>query len=157
MGTAWLLVRERGALGVLRPPAGEVPARAERERAFVSARPEWGPAFEHVELDAPAAVDALDGPPGGGELIGAWAWLDEGAGVVRCRVFASGIGIFEDEATGAAATKLCARLGREIDIRQGRASRIIARPVADGRVELGGRVELDEVRDYSNSGANSSS
>ena len=152
VGTAWLVARERGAVDALHPPAGEVPARAEGERAFVSGRPEWGPAFEHLELGTPSEVDALDRPPGGKDLVGAWAWLDEVAGVVRCRVFASGIGIFEDEATGAAATKLCAKLGRPIDIRQGRGSRILARPLGKGRVELGGRVELDEVRDYSRRG-----
>jgi predicted PhzF superfamily epimerase YddE/YHI9 len=157
VGTAWLIAREREGVEALRPPAGEVPARAERERAFVSARLEWGPAFEHVQLGSASEVDALEGPPGGGELLAAWAWIDEDAGVVRCRVFAPGIGVFEDEATGSAATKLCAKLGREIDIRQGRGSRILARPDGDGRAEIGGRVELDEVRDYSNSGANSSS
>jgi predicted PhzF superfamily epimerase YddE/YHI9 len=157
VGTAWLIARERRRVEVLRPPAGDVPARTEAERAFVSARLEWGPAFEHVRLGAADEVDALEEPPGGGELVAAWAWIDEDAGVVRCRVFASGIGVFEDEATGSAATRLCAKLGREIEIRQGRGSRILARPTGDGRAEIGGRVELDEVRDYSKSGANRSS
>jgi predicted PhzF superfamily epimerase YddE/YHI9 len=152
VGTAWLLARERGGVSVLRPPAGEVPARAEEDRAFVAGRPEWGPATEWEELGSPGEVDALQGPPGGQDLIGAWAWLDEGAGIVRARVFLERIGIAEDEATGSAATKLCARLGRPIDIRQGRGSRILARPLPGGSVELGGRVELDEVRDYSFAG-----
>ena len=58
------------------------------------------------------------------------------------------IGIPEDEATGAAAALLAAQLDRPIDIRQGRASRILARPRPDGRVEIGGHSALDEVREY---------
>ena len=81
---------------VLRPPAGEVPARAEEERAFVAARPEWGPPFQLRQLDSPAAVDRLDGPPDGGDLIDAWAWIDEDAGLVRARVFVDLHGIPEE-------------------------------------------------------------
>jgi hypothetical protein len=44
--------------------------------------------------------------------------------------------------------RLVAQLGREIEIRQGRGSVIQARPAEDGRVEIGGRVVLDEVREY---------
>jgi predicted PhzF superfamily epimerase YddE/YHI9 len=64
-------------------------------------------------------------------------------------VFAEEYGIPEDEATGSAAVVLAARLGREIDVRQGRGSRILARPLGDGMVEIAGRVVLDEVREYS--------
>jgi predicted PhzF superfamily epimerase YddE/YHI9 len=63
-------------------------------------------------------------------------------------MFGTRIGIFEDEATGSAATKLCVQLGRPIDIRQGRGSRILARPGDDGLVEIGGLSVEDDVRDY---------
>jgi predicted PhzF superfamily epimerase YddE/YHI9 len=148
VGTAWLLAREGSAVEALRPPAGQVPARVEAERAFVAARPEWGPPFEWEQLDSAAAVEALEGPPGGHDLLGTWAWIDETAGTVRARVFVDRLGVPEDEATGSAATKLCAELGRSLDIRQGWGSRIIARPLANEMVEIGGRVELDEVRAY---------
>jgi predicted PhzF superfamily epimerase YddE/YHI9 len=68
--------------------------------------------------------------------------------VIRERVFAVRYGIAEDEATGSAAITLSARLGRELEIRQGAGSRILARPLGNGMVEIGGRVELDEVREY---------
>ena len=42
---------------------------------------------------------------------------------------------------------LAANAGRPIDIRQGRGSRILARPLDGGMVEIGGRVVLDEVRE----------
>jgi len=144
VGTAWLLE----GVGALRVAAGEVPVRREGEIVYVTARPEWGPPHEFAELASPDEVDALEGPPGGHDLITAWSWIDEPAGVVRARAFLDRIGIAEDEATGSAATKLCAQLGRAIDIRQGRSSRILARPGESGLVEIGGRSVLDEVRDY---------
>jgi predicted PhzF superfamily epimerase YddE/YHI9 len=67
---------------------------------------------------------------------------------MRARVFPVRIGIPEDEATGSAATKLCAHAGRPIDIRQGKGSRLLARPATDGLVEIGGRSTIDEVRGY---------
>jgi hypothetical protein len=51
-------------------------------------------------------------------------------------------------ATGVAVLILCAQLERAIDVRQGRGSRILARPLDDGYVEVGGVAVLDEVRDY---------
>jgi predicted PhzF superfamily epimerase YddE/YHI9 len=144
VGTAWLL---EGA-DVLRVSAGELAVRRDGDIVYVTARPEWGPPHEFAQLASPDEVDALDGPPGGHDLITAWSWIDEAAGVVRARAFLNRIGIAEDEATGSAATKLCAQLGRAIDIRQGRGSRILARPGEGGLVEIGGRSVLDEVRDY---------
>jgi predicted PhzF superfamily epimerase YddE/YHI9 len=146
VGTAWLLAERGRAVDTLRPPVGEVPVRREDGLTFVAGRPEWGPPFEWEELASPAEVEALDGPPGGHDLIGAYAFADAEAGVVRARVFPVRLGIPEDEATGAAATKLGAILGRELDIRQGRGSRILARPREDGRVEIGGRVAFEGER-----------
>ena len=148
VGTAWLLSEERSPVEALWPPAGEVAVRYEAGMSFVSGRPEWPPPFELVELGSPAEVDELAGPPDGHDLIGAWAWIDEEAGIVRSRVFPVRLGIAEDEATGAAAVRLGGRLGRPIEIRQGRGSRILARPRRDGYVEIGGRSVLDDVRDY---------
>jgi predicted PhzF superfamily epimerase YddE/YHI9 len=149
VGTAWLLARERAPIPSLRPPAGEVPVRHEAELTFVAGRPEWGPAWEFEQVDSPTQVDALTGPRDERPLIGVWAWLDEAAGAVRERVFGREIGIVEDEATGSAAVRLASLLGRPLDIHQGvRGSRITARPRDDGMVDIGGRVELDEVRAY---------
>ena len=148
VGSAWLLAAERDAVASLRVPAGELPVRYEDGAAFVAARPQWGPRFEWQRLDSPAEVEALTGPPGGHDHLGVWAWADEAAGTVRARVFPLRYGIAEDEATGAAAVQLCSQLGRELDIHQGRGSRIQARPLGDGYVEVGGRSALDEVREY---------
>ena len=144
VGTSWLL----HGIEALHVPAGKVAVRRDGETVYVTARPEWGPPFELAQLDSVDELEALDGPRGGHDLVAAWAWRDEGAATVRARVFPVRIGIPEDEATGAAATKLCALIGRPIDIRQGRGSRILARPGDDGLVEIGGRCVEDEVRRY---------
>ena len=148
VGTAWLLNAARGAVTTLRPPAGEVPVRFDGDVTFISGRPEWAPPFEHVELASPGAVEALPGPPEGHDLVGAWAWDDKEAGRVRVRVFPARFGIVEDEATGAHAVRLAALLGRELKIRQGLGSVILAWPKDDGTVEIGGQTELVETRDY---------
>jgi predicted PhzF superfamily epimerase YddE/YHI9 len=144
VGTAWML----DGLDALQTRAGELPVSREGENVYVGARPEWGPPHELVQLASPEEVDALDGPPDGHDLVAMWAWIDEGAGIMRARVFPVRIGIAEDEATGSAATKLCAQAGRAIDIRQGRGSRILARPGGGGLVEIGGRSVEDDVRGY---------
>jgi predicted PhzF superfamily epimerase YddE/YHI9 len=151
VGTAWLLARERGEPPALRPPAGEVGVRFEDEMTFITGRPEWAPGFDHVRLDSPEEVDALDGPPEGRDVAGMWAWDDEEAGRVRVRVFPVRYGIREDEATGAHAVRLAALLDRRLVIRQGVGSIILAEPQPDGSVEIGGRVELVEVREYETS------
>lgn len=144
VGAAWLLE----GVESLRTQAGEVPVTREDGSVFVAARPSWGPPFELAQLGSPGEVDALEGSPSGHDLIAAWAWLDEAEGIVRARVFPVRIGIPEDEATGSAATKLAAEIGRSIDIRQGRGSRILARPQAGGLVEIGGRCAVGALRDY---------
>jgi predicted PhzF superfamily epimerase YddE/YHI9 len=148
VGTAWLLAEHGMSVEKLRPPAGEAAVRYEGGAAFVAGRPEWGPPWELEQLGSAAEVDGLDGPPGGHDLVSTWAWLDEAAGVVRARVFGERVGVSEDEATGSAAVRLCAALGRELDIRQGRGSRIRARPLADGWVEIGGDCVLDAEREH---------
>jgi predicted PhzF superfamily epimerase YddE/YHI9 len=148
VGTAWLLAEEGVGVPVLRPPAGEVPVRFEGDLAFISGRPEWAPDFEHIQLESPAEVDALTGPPEGHDLAGVWAWEDEAEGRVRARVFPVRLGIEEDEATGAYAVRLAALLGRGVEIRQGTGSVILASPKDDGAVEIGGRTEQVGVRDY---------
>lgn len=147
VGTAWLLAREGRSAPVLRPPAGEIAVRREGELTFVAARAEWSPPWELIELGSPAEVEALDGPPGGREdEIYLWAWADREAGTVRSRCFSLADGVGEDEATGSAALMLAAELNRELTIHQGEGSRLYARPLGDGRAEVGGRVVLDEVR-----------
>jgi predicted PhzF superfamily epimerase YddE/YHI9 len=131
VGTGWLL-----GVAVLRPPAGEVPARQDGDLSFVAGRPEWAPEFSWYELGSADEVEALEPPSSG--LDAYWAWIEPG--VVRARVFPCDLGIVEDEATGAAAVVLASSLGRSLEIRQGTSSVIYAAPLEGGLVEVGGRV-----------------
>ncbi|WP_256107363.1 PhzF family phenazine biosynthesis protein [Streptomyces sp. ODS05-4] len=145
VGAAWLLDLE-----VVNPPAGEVWARHDGEFTWIEARAEWAPPCTLRQYATAEEVDALDVPPPGAGVcpernprgrLYAWAWSDEAAGRVRARAFPGrGDGIGEDEATVAAALLLTARLGRALNITQGRGSQLLTAPGPDGLIELGGRV-----------------
>jgi predicted PhzF superfamily epimerase YddE/YHI9 len=148
VGTAWLF-RETGAPATtLRPPAGEVPFRHDAERTWIRARPEWVHPILIEQLATAADVEGHGGQSLGETGRYIWAWIDEAAGILRSRYFATDVGIREDEATGAAAVVMGGRLGRPVTIRQGVGSEILVRPQPDGTVEIGGRVELVETREY---------
>jgi predicted PhzF superfamily epimerase YddE/YHI9 len=136
---AWL--RASGdELAAIDVPAGRVRVRADGDLVFVTARPEWAPAFELDRLTSAAEVDAVDPDAYGRGLHYVWAWLDEPRRV-RARMFALELGIREDEATGAAAVRLAAALQRDLEIRQGSGSILYTRALRPGReVEVGGRV-----------------
>jgi predicted PhzF superfamily epimerase YddE/YHI9 len=149
VGTGWLLARERRAVAVLRPPAGEVPTFLDGDGVtWIRGRAEWAPEMAFRQLEEPGQVDALTGAPDGLGFVDCWAWEDEAAGRIRARVFAPRYGIAEDEATGAAAVRLVSRLGRPVTIRQGSGSLLRARPGPNGSAEVGGEVVLDSVYDY---------
>jgi predicted PhzF superfamily epimerase YddE/YHI9 len=148
VGTAWLLAKEREPVTTLRPPAGEVEVRVEGGKTFVAARPEWGPDWKFFELRDALAVEEAPGLPEGEDVGCIWAWIDEAEGTVRSRCFSHDDGVGEDEATGSAAICLAAALGRDIEIRQGRGSRLDARSLGEGRAEVGGRVVFDAVREF---------
>ncbi|MEU6600924.1 PhzF family phenazine biosynthesis protein [Streptomyces flaveolus] len=153
VGTAWLL-----DVPELVTPAGVVGARLDGEFTWIEARAEWAPPRTLRQYASAAEVDALDVPPPG-EWIYAWAWEDEAAGRVRARAFPGRIdergdsrsggagactgGIEEDEATGAAALLLTDRLGRALNITQGRGSQLLTAPQPHGWIEVGGRVHLE--------------
>jgi predicted PhzF superfamily epimerase YddE/YHI9 len=146
VGVAWLLAREGTPVEALRPPAGEVGVRHAEGETHVAAPPAWAPTFEYRRHDSPAEVRALSASMQTTSTY-AWAWIDEAAGTIRARSFVPEAGIAEDEATGSAALALCAQLARPLTIHQGHGSVLACRPLADGRVEVGGRVTLDEVRE----------
>ncbi|MER7754361.1 PhzF family phenazine biosynthesis protein [Kitasatospora sp. NPDC097643] len=135
VGAGWLL-----GVDQLVTPAGVVGVRREAGLTRIEARAEWAPDRTLRQYGSAAEVDALEVPPPG-EWIYAWAWQDEPAGTVRARAFPGrGDGIDEDEATGAAALLLTARLGRALTITQGRGSQLLTGPRPGGLIEVGGRV-----------------
>jgi predicted PhzF superfamily epimerase YddE/YHI9 len=148
VGAAWLIARELGTCELVRPPAGDVPTWHDGKLRWIRARPEWAPAIEFRRYDTPEEVNSLQGAPDGLGFADCWAWIDEEAGVVRARVFVDEEGIPEDEATGAAALRMGALLGRELEIRQGEGSVLYARPGTDATVDVGGRVRYVGERPY---------
>lgn len=151
VGTAWLLSKITGGeVRTLRPlrASAAVESWVEDGLTWVRARVEDAPPWQFSQLATSGEIDALPFPPApeqdGREY---WAWQDEDSGRIRARFFAPSYGVPEDEATGSAALRLVAKLGRSIVITQGRGSVIHARPATDpSQAEIGGLVTLDEVR-----------
>ena len=148
VGTGWLLHMQKFPVKALLTPAGKVViAHADEQRCVARAQAEWCPPWELVQHGSPEEVDALPVPEKAERYD--WAWIDEEAGTVRARAFVPEAGIPEDEATGSAAVKLCAALGREIEVHQGQGSVIEAKPAwhkhhgPQDLVEFGGRVVLE--------------
>lgn len=145
VGAAWLLARERAPVETLQPPAGKVGVRYADDMTYVAAKPEWAPRFEYRRLGSPAEVRGVSTSAQEVNTY-TWAWIDDSAGTIRARSFVPEAGIAEDEATGSAAISLCARLDRPITIHQGHGSVLLCQPLADGWIEVGGKVVLDEVK-----------
>ncbi|GAA0282607.1 PhzF family phenazine biosynthesis protein [Actinomadura nitritigenes] len=138
VGAAWLL-----GVPALVTAAGPVDVRRDGDLTWIAGRAEWAPGRTLREYGSAGVVDALPVPPPG-EWIYAWAWEDEPSGRVRARGFPGrGDGIDEDEATGAAALLLTARLGRPLVVTQGRGSQIMTAPLPGGLIEVAGRVRRD--------------
>ncbi|CAQ02320.1 hypothetical protein B5P19_06250 [Clavibacter sepedonicus] len=145
VGTAWWLASRGIDVDHLRVPAGVVD---------VTADPAWGPDFAWQELPSVADLLALDLQAAVADATAAdarvdhlyaWAWIDEAAGTIRARMSAPALGVLEDEATGSAALRVTARLGRDLRITQGRGSELATRLLDDGRAEVGGRTVPDRV------------
>jgi predicted PhzF superfamily epimerase YddE/YHI9 len=148
VGTSWLLDDVGHPVEALHVPAGTVPTWAVGAERWVRARASWIHPIALDELGSAAAVEAVTGPPAGEGSYYPWAWEDRAAGAIRSRYFAGDYGIAEDEATGAAAVLITDRLGRDLEIRQGRGSRLSTRLGPEGTVDLGGRVALDGIRSF---------
>ena len=149
VGTAWLLGRLAGQpIETLRPQKASAVTTWQADGAtWIRARVEDAPPWGFVQLDSPSAVEALAVPPGPEYVHDSfWAWIDEAAGDLRARVFASWAGVPEDPATGSAALRLVDQLGRPIRILQGEGCVIHARPGSGGYAEVGGSVVEDPMR-----------
>lgn len=138
VGTAWTL-RSAG-VSTLREPAGDVAVRHDGDLTWITGRAAWTPDFAFHELEDAASVDALDPASFTTGQHYVWAWLPDGR--MRTRMFGPALGVPEDEATGAAAVRLTAALGRDLAIVQGSGCLLHTRflGAADGtdRVEVGG-------------------
>ena len=147
VGAAWWL-RERGTpVHTLAVPAGIVQTSYDDALTTVRARAEWSPEFAIHELDSVdelLATEPSDYPDDVEHYL--WSWLDRDAGHIRSRMFATDLGVPEDEATGSAAARLTDYLSRDLTITQGKGSQIYTTWNAEGWVLVAGRVVSDGVR-----------
>jgi predicted PhzF superfamily epimerase YddE/YHI9 len=147
VGAAWWL-RERGTpINTLQVPAGIVQISYDDALTVVRARAEWSPEFAIQELDSVEnllATEPDDYPDDVEHYL--WAWLDRDGGHIRSRMFATDLGVPEDEATGSAAARITDYLSRDLTITQGKGSQIYTTWNPEGWVLVAGRVVNDSVR-----------
>jgi predicted PhzF superfamily epimerase YddE/YHI9 len=149
VGTSWLLRHQGTPVDMIHLPAGAVRTWEDGELTWIRARPSWLGDLPTRQYDSPGEIEALTPAAEGEHGAYVWAWIDEDAGLIRSRFFASDFGIVEDEATGLAAVVMGGKLGRPLTIRQGVASELYVRPdPAAGTVDVGGRVAPVEVREF---------
>jgi predicted PhzF superfamily epimerase YddE/YHI9 len=147
VGASWWL-RDRGRpVHTLRVPAGLVQVDYSEDLTAVNARSEWAPEFAIYDLgsvDDVLAADRGDYTEDVQHYL--WAWLDKPARTIRSRMFASHLGVPEDEATGAAAMRITDYLSRDLTIVQGKGSMIYTEWSPEGWVRVAGRVVSDGSR-----------
>jgi predicted PhzF superfamily epimerase YddE/YHI9 len=144
VGASWWL-RDRGTpINTLQVPAGIVTVRYEDDLTGVTARSDWAPEFALHDMGSPEAVlaaDPADFADDANHFL--WAWLDQAAGTVRARMFATDLGVPEDEATGSAAVRMTDHLSRDLTIIQGKGSMLHTTWSPEGWVLVAGRVVND--------------
>jgi predicted PhzF superfamily epimerase YddE/YHI9 len=147
VGASWWL-RDIGIpIRTLQVPAGVVQVSYDDDMAAVRARAEWAPEFAIYDLESTdelLAAEPNDYPDDVENYL--WTWTDEDNGVLRARMFALGLGIPEDEATGAAAVRITDYLSRDLTIVQGKGSVIATQWSPDGWVRVSGRVVNDGTK-----------
>jgi predicted PhzF superfamily epimerase YddE/YHI9 len=147
VGASWWLRDIGSPIRTLQVPAGVLAVSYDDDIAAVRARAGWAPEFAIYELDSTDelfSAEPDDYPDDVENYL--WTWTDKDNGVIRSRMFAVGLGIPEDEATGAAAVRITDYLSRDLTIVQGKGSVIKTQWSADGWVWVAGRVVTDGVR-----------
>jgi predicted PhzF superfamily epimerase YddE/YHI9 len=146
VGASWWLRDQGTPIRTLQVPAGIVQVSYDEDLTAISARSEWAPEFVIHDLDSLdelAAADPEDFDDGIQHYL--WTWTDQSAGALRSRMFASNLGVVEDEATDAAAVRITDYLSRDLTITQGKGSLIHTTWSPEGWVRVGGRVVSDGV------------
>ena len=147
VGASWWLRDQGSAINTLQVPAGIVQVIYDGDLTAVSARSEWAPDFAIYDLgsvDELMAADPADYTDDVEHYL--WTWLDESAGRIRSRMFATHLGVPEDEATGAAAVRITDYLSRDLEIVQGKGSMISTEWSPEGWVRVAGRVVSDGTK-----------
>ena len=147
VGASWWLREQGCAINTLQVPAGIVQVTYDGELTAVSARSEWAPDFAIYNLSSVGELMAADPSDYSDDVEHyLWTWLDQATGTIRSRMFASHLGVPEDEATGAAAVRVTDHLSRDLQIVQGKGSMISTEWSPEGWVRVAGRVVSDGAR-----------
>jgi predicted PhzF superfamily epimerase YddE/YHI9 len=147
VGASWWLRDNGMPVNTLRVPAGIVQVSYQGDLTGISARTEWAPEYaihDFDSLDALLSADPADYPDDVAHYL--WTWTDPSAGSLRARMFASNLGVREDEATGSAAMRITDYLSSDLTITQGKGSVIETTWNPEGWVGVAGRVVNDGVR-----------
>ena len=147
VGASWWLRNIGIPVNTLQVPAGVVQVSYDDDLTIISARAEWAPEFAIYDLESTDelfAADPGDYPDDVENYL--WTYTDRDGGVLRSRMFAAGLGVPEDEATGAAAVRITDYLSRDLTIVQGKGSVIQTQWSADGWVRVAGRVVNDGTK-----------
>lgn len=105
--------------------------------APLSIMPQWN----FKQLDSTEAIDKLNKDQfNNQEHIVVWAWCNKDKGLIRARTFAPDWGIPEDQANGSGSMLLAHQLNQRLKIIHGEGSEILAEPVNDKLIKLGGLV-----------------
>ncbi|MGE2718568.1 PhzF family phenazine biosynthesis protein [Mycolicibacterium celeriflavum] len=147
VGAAWWLREQGTPVHTLRVPAGIVQVAHNDDLTSVQARAEWAPEFaihDIASADELLALDPSDYPDDINHYV--WTWTDRDKGELRSRMFATDLGVPEDEATGAAAVRITDYLSRDLTIVQGKGSHIYTEWSPEGWVRVAGRVVSDGIK-----------
>jgi predicted PhzF superfamily epimerase YddE/YHI9 len=146
VGASWWL-REKGTpINTLQVPAGIVQVSYQGDLVGICARSEWAPELaihEFGSVDELLAADPAEFPDDTAHYL--WTWTDRSAGSLRARMFATNLGVPEDEATGSAAMRITDYLSRDLRITQGKGSMLETVWNPEGWVRVAGRVVNDGV------------
>lgn len=147
VGASWWLRDIGRPVHTLTVPAGVVQVSYDGDLTAVRARAEWAPDFAIYDLESTEVLFAATPDDYSDDVENyLWTWTDRDKGEIRSRMFAVGLGVPEDEATGAAAVRITDYLSRDLTIVQGKGSVIQTQWSADGWVRVAGRVVDDGVR-----------
>jgi predicted PhzF superfamily epimerase YddE/YHI9 len=147
VGASWWLRDIGRPVHTLAVPAGVVQVSYDGDVTAVRARAEWAPDFAIYDLASTDELFAATPDDYSDDVENyLWTWTDQDKGEIRSRMFAVGLGVPEDEATGAAAVRITDYLSRDLTIVQGKGSVIETQWSADGWVRVAGRVVDDGAR-----------
>lgn len=147
VGAAWWLRQQGTPIHTLRVPAGVVQVSYDEDLTSIRARAEWAPELAIHDLSSTEellAADPNDYADGVSHYL--WTWTDRERGQLRARMFADGLGVTEDEATGSAAVRITDYLTRDLTVVQGKGSVIYTEWNPEGWVRVSGRVVDDGIR-----------